>query len=187
MEKVRQIMGELGLSDTDCAAVCARFKRREYAKNDFLVRPEQLVTSLFFIEKGSVILGNCLNDRSVTRHLAKENEFITILSGFVNQTATAEFLKATEPTQVYALSKPDFDAVLVRFPILEQFYHRFIFETLEKCQQRIRDLISLDARAYYEEILRTNPDYFQKMPQYDLASYMGIEPQSLSRLRKAKR
>lgn len=186
MENLKNLFNGLEFSEADLGFICSKFRFKEYAKNEYLLMAGQIANKLFFIEEGSVILGNETEDQFITRHVAKEKEFITSLESFSKQNSTTEFLKATEQSQVYFILKKDFDAVLKSYPPLEKFYEQFIFDTLIKCQQRIRDLISLDAKAYYKDIMQKNPDYLQRIPQYDLASYMGIEPQSLSRLRKAK-
>lgn len=187
MERLKHAINHLGLSEADLESICSKFKFREYAKNEYLLRPGQIADRLFYIEKGNIVLGNELNDQSVTRHMVTENEFITCLESYSRQTISTEFLKATELTWVYSIFKKDFDAVLENFPAVQKFYNQIIFDTLLKCQHRIKDLISLDAKAYYELISQNNPDLLQKMPLYDLASFMGIEPQSLSRLRKTIR
>lgn len=187
MEGLKLAVQHIGLTGDNLEIVCSKFKFREYAKNEFLLKPGQVANAIFFIENGSVILGNELSDQSVTRHMATKNQFITCLDSFLKQTTSTEFIKATEPTHVYMASKMDFDAMLAAFPAVQKFYNELIFDTLIQCQKRIKDLISLDAKAYYELISQDNPDLLQKMPLYDLASFMGIEPQSLSRLRKTIR
>ncbi|MBC8032724.1 MAG: Crp/Fnr family transcriptional regulator [Chitinophagaceae bacterium] len=185
MENLKASLGSLGLNDADIVSICSMFRFKEYAKNEYLLREGQMANKIFFIEKGSVILGDELEDKFVTRHLAKEKEFVTSLASFSKETVSREFLKTLEPSHIYAMSKKDFDLLLQRYPTINQFFQQVIFDTLIKCQQRITDLISLDAKEYYQDILQNHPEYILRMPQYDLASYMGIEPQSLSRLKKA--
>ncbi|MGN7721383.1 Crp/Fnr family transcriptional regulator [Chitinophaga sp. 22620] len=187
MDNLRSAFWKTGLQDNDLDIICAWFRAKQYDKNEYLSRPGEVAHKLYFIEKGSVILGQEADDRIVTRHLALENEFIGCLESFSKQAATPEFLRATAPSLVYEISKTDFDTALKTYPPLQHFYQQFIFETLLKCQQRITDLIGKDAKSYYQDIMQNRPDYIRKMRQYDLASYMGIEPQSLSRLRTAQK
>jgi CRP-like cAMP-binding protein len=101
-----------------------------------------------------------------------------------NPLPTTDYLKATQPTWVYTLTKMEFMAALSAIPSLQTFYQQMILTTLLTCQQRIRDLLSLDAKTYYQQLQHQNPQLLQNMTQQDLAAYLGIEPQSLSRLRK---
>lgn len=187
MDNLKAIFRKTGLPEKDVDVVCSSFREVRYEKNEYLLRPGHVAGRIYFIETGSVLLGQEAGDATITRHLALEGEFISCLESFTRQIATDEFLRATSPTHVYELGKTDFDAILKTYPPIQQFYQQFIFETLLKCQQRIVDLIGKDAKSYYEDIMQHRPDYIQKMRQYDLASYMGIEPQSLSRLRTPRK
>ncbi|GAA0554899.1 Crp/Fnr family transcriptional regulator [Chitinophaga japonensis] len=184
MEKLQDIFSNIGIAEPDVAQILARFDTKTFAKNEYLLQAGQVATSIFFVERGSILLGQEVEDQSVTRHLAREGAFITCLDSFSRQAPTAEFLKATDPSIVHCIHQTDFAWAQQQFPAIATFFQQYIFQTLLKCQQRITDLISLDAKAYYKEIMQRSPDYIQHMPQYDLASYMGIEPQSLSRIRK---
>jgi CRP-like cAMP-binding protein len=184
MDKLHHIFRHLGLSEVAISQVLARFHTKQYAKNEYLQSAGQLSTKIFFVESGSILLGQEVDDQSITRHLAGEGEFIACLDSFSRRCATGEFLKATDPAVVHFIHAEDFEWARQQFPEVERFYQQYILQTLLKCQQRIVDLISLDARSYYKTILQNSPGYIQHMPQYDLASYMGIEPQSLSRIRK---
>ena len=187
MNNLKSAFHKTGLPEKDLDQVLALFREKRYAKNEYLSRPGEIATKLYFIESGSTIVGQVSEDRIVTRHLAQENEFVSCLESFNRQTVTQEFLRATVPSEVYEIHKTDFDAALKAYPQLQHFYQQLVFETLLKCQQRIVDLIGKDAGSYYQEIMQNNPGYIRNMRQYDLASYMGIEPQSLSRLRTARK
>lgn len=175
-----------GVSEQEAELFCNLFVKKRYKKNEYLLRPGSVAAKIFFVEKGSVILGTMTDKKPVTRHLSLAPEFITSLESFHKQIITDEFLMATVDTDVYELTKADFDNAFQEFPAVQLFYQKIALELLFKCQQRITNLTSMDSNTYYEEIKSTNPDMLQNMNQADLASYMGIEPQSLSRLRNKK-
>uniref|UniRef100_F4C2R1 Putative transcriptional regulator, Crp/Fnr family n=1 Tax=Sphingobacterium sp. (strain 21) TaxID=743722 RepID=F4C2R1_SPHS2 len=172
-----------GLSEDDATLVFKYFKKKTYQKNEYLLRPGNIATHIYYIETGGVILGNMTDKKPITRHRALASEFITCLESFHNKSVTDEYLKSSTCSEVYEINKGDFDSALKQFPILQNLYQKFVFELLVKCQKRINDLISQDAYSYLEQLNITAPAIIQNMNQYDLASYMGIEPQSLSRLR----
>ncbi|MGK6352438.1 Crp/Fnr family transcriptional regulator [Parapedobacter sp. DT-150] len=186
MENLKKKFSMAGFSDSSVSSLCNYFKKKVYKKNEYLLAPGRIAKRIYFIETGSVILGHMTDRKAVTRHLALSSEFITCLASFQNQIATDEYLKATERTEAYEISKDGFKEASKQFPAVQDLYQKLVFELLVKCQQRITDLISQDAHSYYEYLSNTNPDIVQNMHQYDLASYMGIEPQSLSRLRAKK-
>lgn len=186
MENLKNVFLMAGLSEADATLACNYFKRKVYQKNEYLLAPGNVAKRIYYVEAGGVILGNMTDKKPITRHLALPSEFITCLESFQNQTITDEYLKASTSSEVYEITKMNFDRALKQFPALQSLYQKFVFELLVRCQKRINDLISQDAHAYYEQLNITAPAIIQNMHQYDLASYMGIEPQSLSRLRSKK-
>jgi len=186
MDTLKKAFVNGGVSEKEAELFCSLFVKRHYKKNEYLLRPGSIATKIFFVETGSVILGIMTDKKPVTRHLAIAPEFITSMESFHKQMITDEFLMATVNTDVYELTKADFDNAYQEFPVVQLFYQKIAFELLFKCQQRLTNLTSMDATTYYEQIKATNPGLLQSMNQADLASYMGIEPQSLSRLRSKK-
>lgn len=187
MESLKTVFLRAGASENDSELLCTYFEHCRYKKDEYLLRSGSIATKIFFIETGCVILGSLTPTKAVTRHLATASEFVTSLESFHKQARTDEFLKATADCCVYEISKVTFDKAQEQFPIIQSFYQKIIFDLLVKCQQRITELTSLDAKSYYQQLQMSDPKLLQHMHQYDLASYMGIEPQSLSRLRTRKK
>ncbi len=184
MNILHNIFRNAGLSDTEAERVISYFIKKDYAKNEYLINPGNIVNKLYFVDKGSILLAQMTDKKPVVRHIVYDNEFITCLASFNRQIVTDEFLKANIKSTVYELSKKNFDLLLKDFPVLQMFYQKMIIEYLIKCQERITNLISKDAKSYYNHISKNDPELLKAINQYDLASYLGIEPQSLSRIRK---
>ncbi|RYY11208.1 MAG: cyclic nucleotide-binding domain-containing protein [Chitinophagaceae bacterium] len=151
MIQLQQIFRRAGINDDNLEEVCSKFKRRIVEKNEVLLEIGQVCTSLYFIEKGSMILGTEVNDQKYIRHYAKENEFMSSLDSFARQVAGTEFLKAPEPCVVHAIGKRDFDILLRRYDVLADLYQQCIIDTLIKCQHRMSYLYGSDS-TYYQEV-----------------------------------
>lgn len=177
---------QAGLSAELIEALTGLLTKLSVGKNKYLLKPGQVAQKIFFVQSGAVVLGVSQSSNTYTRHLAGPHDFITCIESLVMQTPSKEFIKATEASEVLVLLKSDFDRLLHKFPELNIVYYKILIHYLLKCQQRVTELLSLDGRAYYEQLLQKQPEILQKLPQYDLASYIGIEPQSLSRIRNRK-
>ncbi len=184
MKKLLDIFSQFILCDQALSEICCRFELKYYQKNELVQKEGFVANFLYFIDKGTLIIGNELEHKTITRYMAKENEFLACIDSFINRNISKEFIQATEPTTVYRISKDDFDVLVKKYPGVGEFCQKYFVESLIKCQQRITDLISLDSKSYYKNIVENNPEYIQKMNQYNLASFMGIKPESLSRIRK---
>jgi CRP/FNR family transcriptional regulator, anaerobic regulatory protein len=186
MDKLLQTFISLGVEEQEASALCGYFKAVEYKRNEFLLLPGNTAHKLFFVNSGSLLLGYMTDKKTAARHLAMPSEFITCLESFQNKIKTDEFIKATVDSEVFEITRSGFEKAMQEHPIVQSFYQKLVFDILVRCQQRITNLISMDAKTYYDELHQSNPELIQNMHQYDLASYMGIEPQSLSRLRNAR-
>lgn len=151
MERLQQIFKRAGINDSNLEEVCSFFKRRIVEKNEVLLSIGQVCTNLYFIEKGSMILGTEVNDVKYIRHYAKENEFMSSLDSFARQVSGTEFVVAAEPCVVHAISKRDFDILLRKYDVLSDLYQQCIIDTLIKCQHRMSYLYGSDPH-YFEEV-----------------------------------
>lgn len=140
---------------------------------------------LSFILKGSggVLLWN--NNNFVCIDLCYEGEFFGDYMSFLNQQPTQLEVITFEPSELFRISKANFDKLSIDTDFGDKIC-RFAAEGLfkHKQQQQI-DILTKTATERYDEILSKYPNIIQQTPQKYIASYLGITPQSLSRIRKS--
>jgi CRP-like cAMP-binding protein len=95
-------------------------------------------------------------------------------------------IQALEDCKVWELSKSDFDKTCEQYPKMETLYRLNVQTAYMHTLVRLSDAYSVDAEAKYNTIRKTQPDLLQRVPQYLIASYLGILPSSLSRIRNKK-
>lgn len=93
--------------------------------------------------------------------------------------------EAIEDTHVLAIRKKSFEELCVQYPVYERFFRILIQNAFVALQYRLVKTQSEDAESRYMEFTEKNPHFVQRIPQYLIASYLGIKPQSLSRIRKS--
>lgn len=158
------------------------FKPWSYKKN-ILVSEGRVADKLFFINEGFALLKIYFNGKPWVRHIAQPGEFITSLSSFENGGCSEETILAIGQFEIYYIEKNDLQKLRNKFPEVDQLYTNYLITALISCQHRIGDLLCLNAEAYYEKLLKEKNTIMNHIPQYELASYLGIQPQSLSRIR----
>lgn len=89
-----------------------------------------------------------------------------------------------EETEILAISKTNFEKALQDIPKFERFFRILIQNAYIQSQHRIAKNYSDDAEHRYLALIKQQPDLLQRVPQYLVASYLGIKPQSLSRIRQ---
>lgn len=115
---------------------------------------------------------------------ALENYWITDASSYFAHKAAVFNIETLEPTRALLLHQDNFDTLCNSHPLFDRFFRILLQNTLGHLHYRIAKTTSEDAEYRYGEFLKLYPHFVQRIPQYLIASYLGIAPQSLSRIRK---
>jgi len=154
-------------------------KRLEIKKGDILQREGELGTKVYHVKEG--LLRSYSVDKKGKKHIFMfAPEGWTIADGVPENQASELFIDALEDSKVVVLSKD---------PSREKNNLKPLLKRIMVLQQRIIMLMSYSALQRYEHFLETYPDIIQRVPQKMIASYLGITPEALSKLKgdKARR
>ncbi|MFC5411799.1 Crp/Fnr family transcriptional regulator [Larkinella bovis] len=164
------------------------FENRTYQEGDYLFRTGHICQEIFFICNGvlRIVVTNEKGNEE-THYFLKEQQFCTILNSFKNRIVAQESIQAACDTEVLAISRMKLGELYDQIPYLQGLIDQII-------QQGLIDKINLrnaylgqDSTTRYRLFLRHQPEIAQRIPLSDVASYLGITPQSLSRIRKNRR
>lgn len=155
-----------------------------YQKGEYLIRAGEISKSFFFNTSGFVRLFYLLNGEEKTAYFYGEGSFISAYSSFLKQEPCSFFLQATEETEVVVISVEASEAILTYSPKFEKLARIAMEEEMVSLQEIIASLITLSPEKRYLELLKRNPQVFQKVPQVQIASFLGVKPESLSRIKK---
>ena len=171
----------------DLAALLAAWHRREVAEGEYLTAPNAICEELFFVEEGVLRLVDQSGPRlEVTHSFRSEGQLCTLLTSFERQVPSHLRIQAACPTVVLAISHARLAALNQQLPWLpELLQHLMRHELLEKLLLQ-RAYLGQDALGRYHTLLTRQPEVARRVPQRMIASYLGITPQSLSRLRRAE-
>ena len=175
----------LSKADFDLFADC--FKARLSTKKQKLVEAGQANDKIYFVEKGLLVAYKQLDkgDLQVIQ-FAKENYWISDLYSFISGSKALFTIQALEDCELWELSKADLDKICRQYDPMETYYRSNIQHAYVNTLLRLSNVYSADAEANYSELRNSQPDLLQRVPQYLIASYLGILPSSLSRIRKKK-
>lgn len=124
------------------------------------------------------------NGNEISVNFIRENRYATHYSAFITQTPSKYYFQCLEPTVLVTISYKHIQDGYERFPIFER-YGRLVAEAVLKIQQkRIEAFLFDNAETRYLDFIKENPDLFNRVSLSYLASYLGIERQSLTRIRK---
>ena len=155
-----------------------------YQKNDFLIQAGQVETYIYYIDEGMVRL--FLNDdgKDISLDFVFANNFVSAYSSFLTGQPTAFTVQALTDVQALRFSRTNLVSLYDQSHKAERI-GRLIAEQafLRKTSREVQFLTS-NARQRYVQLLEENPELVQKISVRHLASYLGIEPESLSRIRR---
>lgn len=117
-------------------------------------------------------------------YFAMEDWWITDIDSFTNQTPSQLFIEALEDSEVLLISKPDKDFAYQNIPAIERLYRIMTQKTHVALQRRMIDNLSKTADQRYVDFTMKYPALVQRLSNIQIAAYLGISHEFLSKIRK---
>jgi len=117
---------------------------------------------------------------------AFEIDWITQYKSLLNNLPSALFIKALEESVIYWFNAKDMEELTELLPKANNIRTRLAEKYFTASIERTAALTNLKAENRYQLLIEQRPEIYQRVPQYHIASYLGIKPQSLSRIRSSK-
>jgi CRP-like cAMP-binding protein len=175
----------ISLTSDEKAIIENFYNTIEISKGDFWIKQGKICDHIGFVISGK--LRNYYIDdtgNEITCYFVTPGNFISSFTSFLTNTPTKENISALEETLLKVISKSDLEELCLIVPKM-QIFRRIITENLFiTMEKRISMLQSQSAHERYENMLKENPDILLSVPLQYTASFLGITPQHLSRLRK---
>jgi CRP-like cAMP-binding protein len=160
---------------------------RKVTEGEVLFEEGHICKEMFFICKGVLrIVSRNEKGNKMAYFFLKENQFCSILNSFNNNIAAAEGIEAACDAEIIVLKKQKLLNLYEKLPYLKELITGITTQSLlDKIQVR-NSYLGEDARTRYRNFLIRQPDIALRVSLSDIASYLGITQQSLSRIRKNK-
>jgi CRP-like cAMP-binding protein len=181
---IRYLSRFLPLTAEEAEAVEHAVPVREFPKGTVLVREGEVAGECYFVLRGC-LRQFCLigaQERNTAFYL--EEESATFFESYFNRVPVGQNLVCLEDS-ILAIGRLDAETdVFARFPRLERLNTLFMEEDMGRLQKSLADFMVSTPEERYLKLLETRPALLQRVPQFHLASYLGIAPESLSRIRR---
>ncbi len=162
------------------------FKRQEIPAKTVLLREGQVSKKAFYIEQGCIRLFFNNNGKDITFQFFFESEGVSSAESFRTNQPSLFTIESIEPCIIHSISKKDFQTILNSSPAIKQQVEEQIFQRMFFYQKLFLSHIKDNPQKRYEELLKHYPKILQRVPQHYIASYLGITPVSLSRIRNRR-
>lgn len=155
------------------------------SKKNFLIEPGDLVNSEYYVVSG------CLEayylDESGDKHIiqfAVEDWWISDFEAFFNQAPAKLYLETIEDSTLLAINREALEILYTRIPQFERFFRIKTTSAFVSLRTRILSTLQKSGKERYLEFCEAYPKIEQRVPNYHIANYLGLKPESLSRIRK---
>lgn len=193
MEQFKQFFSsKTTLLEEEWQRILAKTTRKTYQKGDVIHHMGDVFTHMMFINKG-VVRSYFIdqNGRDFTwqihfshPHANLKNLFVVDFTSFSQQHPSLMTFEALEDTELYAISYEDRETLFSVDKKWEHFGRKVTEEVYSLNYYRTVSMLMDSAQERYEKLQQDAPELFNIVPQHYIASYLGITPQSLSRLKK---
>lgn len=184
---IKHIRTFVGLDESEVEILCRYFKSNTFRKKEYLLSAGQVCRSLYFVEKGCLRM-YFLNSKGAEQitQFAIDGWWLTDFFSFMDNTPSEYFIQSIEPSEVISIDSHVFDDLLKELPQMERYFRIIMQKNLAASQLRTKYLYEMSKEEFYIHFSTSFPEFVQRVPQYMLASYLGLTPEYVSELRKKK-
>lgn len=182
----RLIQSYCPLSPASVADIQAVWTEREYEKGHVLVREGQYSDQLFFVLEGCARAHYLKGGKDITDWFAFENDFICAIVGYFLDVPSPHYIELLEPSRLMVVGRADMQALCDRHHDIERLGRLSTTKTMLQLQRRVVSLQFETAHQRFDNLLQVYPQITQRVPLHHIASFLGITPETLSRVRAGK-
>lgn len=185
MEELLKILSQIApITTTEINEIVPLLETKTVSKNDFILEEGQVCDFYFFVSKGSFRTFNSLpSGDTVNIMLNSENEIGGNLESYACQTPSNVSIQAIENAEAIFIFKKDLDLLYQKSLFWNTFGRVLTEKIFIESKNRLESILYNSPENRYLNLINNHPDFIERFPLSDIASYLGIKPQSLSRIR----
>jgi CRP-like cAMP-binding protein len=181
---IENIKAYVSLNSNEIGHLEESIEKKTYNKHDIIFTEGKITDKIYFVEKGCVRLFYNVNGNDKTAFFYTEGQFICAGESYTFNIPAVENYQAVEQTDIYVFSKSKIEILLSKVPKMEVIARIATENELITCQKVIASFVTKSAEERYLDLLNTKGELFLRVPQQYIASFLGVSPETLSRIKK---
>jgi len=162
------------------------FVEREITSKTTLLQEGEIANHMYFIKKGCLRLWFNKDGKDITLQFFFENQAVASIDSFLSNKPSIFTIESIEPTIIVSLHKDNFTRLLQHFPDLKDGFQEIMYGRFRNYASLFLSRIKDTPQERYNDLIMNHPEIIKRIPQHYIASYLGITPISLSRIRNRR-
>ncbi len=182
---IKDISGTIYLSDSDKACIQNVFVKKSVRKRQYFLQEGNVAFHTAYVAAGC--LKTYTTDNNGTERIyqfATEGWWTTDMYSFLTGEPAIYNIEAIEDSEILIIDRAGREKIFEQVPKFERFMRMLIEKNVVANQSRLNDMMGQTAEKRYLSFIKKYPHIVQRVPQHMVASYLGISPETLSRIRK---
>ncbi len=179
------ILDKVSLTVEEMDIIKSFFSHKVLRKRQYLLQEGDVCKYMSFVGKG--LLRSYNIDEKGDEHMivfAWEGWWISDISSFSSGEKAVFNIDAIEDSELLMITPADFEALTLKVPIMDRYFRILFQNSLVTKERRLMSSITHTAEEKYTQLAERNPEIIQRIPQNLIASYLGLAPETLSRIKK---
>lgn len=173
------------INDDDFEKIVSFFEVKTFAKKVNLLEEGQICKYNYFVLNG-LLRKFFINEKGTEQitEFAIETWWMTDNISYEHKIPSEFYIQTVERSEILVISNDSQEKLLEEFPVMERYF-RFVYQRAYAANQmRVKYIFSLSKEEFYFSLLKKQPAFVQRVPQYLIASFLGFTPEYLSEIRK---
>jgi len=172
------------LTEKDCNLFEPYLQIKRVKKKDILLREGQVCRELGYINQGVFRMYYLADGKEINTHFSFENDFVVNYHSFLKASPSRYFIQSLEDAEIVTFNLKALQNAYNESKNWERFGRIMAEQSYKITTNRVEGFMFMDAEERYMQMMKNNTHFLERIPLYHLASYLGIERESLSRLRR---
>ena len=176
---------KVSLTDRDKETIKTFFVPKKLKKRQYLLQEGDVCRQMAFVAKGLLRTYNV--DDKGDEHMSVfgwEGWWLSDLNSFLSGEPAVFNVDAIEDSELLMISRADYEALTIAVPVMDRYFRILYQNSLVTKERRLMSSITHSAEEKYVQLAESNPKIIERIPQNLIASYLGIAPETLSRIKK---
>jgi CRP/FNR family transcriptional regulator len=182
---IQHIQKFVGLSESEVEVFNKYVETHQIKKKEFINQQCSVCKQMYFVEKGCLRM-YFINKKGVEQitQFALDGWWLSDYQSFMNKTPSDYYIQTIEESTIVSIDNQNLDKLLIELPQLERYFRIIMQKAVAGAQHRSKLLYEMSKEEFYFHFSTSFPEFMLRVPQYMIASYLGLTPEYLSELRK---